>query len=738
MQIEMITYTPSQRKERLTHLESVIKRGLRAYEQVGAALAEIKKKEHFFPDYATFEAYCEARNISPRHANRIIRAAQTTATLKRHGIEIGNEAQAREMARLLDEYELETAVRVSVRVWQEVGEARGGKHTADALREAIDRELGIERKNMDVHYSSDSEEWYTPDEIVERVKRALGGTIDLDPCADAQENILAKAHYTKDADGLKQEWNGKVFLNPPYGQQIGKWIQKLVEEHRSGRTTAAVALVPSRTDTQWYAMLDDYPRCHIRGRLTFKGAEHPAPFPSVVFYLGPDEDAFMQAFGDLGKVWRDAGEEGTVPLPENLSPEEARRVLEVYAEEQGGKHGAYVSPDVMRRATHNRARRLHNEDRPPTPQPTPEELKRIGEKGVEIFNRDFRELVGKEIEDGTVDLVLTDPPYDKGSLHLYSELGEFAKRVLKPDGVLVCYTGTDHMLESTMRVHAHVPWWWQLVVTHQQADTSFSKNFQRNYKPIEVFGERPSERLSGRQHRSVIEGSGGDKEHHPWGQPIEEALHLIDSFTDIGDLVVDPFCGGGTVPAAAVRRARRCIAAELDEEYYRRAVKRVEEEKRPQVAFAPPRPDFVPPPRPPNPENQERFAEHVREALEEFDINVIVLRPYQLSGNGAHKTVRDMGAGERGWIDSSQVLLADDGHYYVEASTRVFDDEERNAARMGIEESLDLPDTPVEGTREGTLVVDAGGVSRAMFTIAALEGLDVEELDVVPVALRYP
>jgi len=45
--------------------------------------------------------------------------------------------------------------------------------------------------------------------------------------------------------------------------------------------------------------------------------------------------------------------------------------------------------------------------------------------------------------------------------------------VLKPDGILVCYMGTDHMLEATMRVHAHVPWWWQIIVTHQQTDSTF-------------------------------------------------------------------------------------------------------------------------------------------------------------------------------------------------------------------------------------------------------------------------
>jgi len=141
-----------------------------------------------------------------------------------------------------------------------------------------------------------------------------------------------------------------------------------------------------------------------------------------------------------------------------------------------------------------------------------------------------------------------------------------------------------------------------------------------------VFGERPSERLSGRQHRSVIEG-GGDKDHHPWGRPIEEARHLIDSFTGIGDLVCDPFCGGGTVPAAAVQLGRRCVAAEMDEEHYRRTVARVAEVRKPTIAFTPSRevPGYAP-----TPPSREEFAEMVRESFEEFDMNVIVLRPHRL------------------------------------------------------------------------------------------------------------
>jgi len=88
---------------------------------------------------------------------------------------------------------------------------------------------------------------------------------------------------------------------------------------------------------------------------------------------------------------------GSFPLPENLSPEEVEEVLRNYSEIKGGEHGAYVDPDVMKRAARNRAKRLHNEDRPPAEPPTPEALERLGERGAEIYNCKFQELLGERM-----------------------------------------------------------------------------------------------------------------------------------------------------------------------------------------------------------------------------------------------------------------------------------------------------------------------------------------------------
>jgi hypothetical protein len=85
------------------------------------------------------------------------------------------------------------------------------------------------------------------------------------------------------------------------------WIDKLVKEYQAGRVTQAIALLPARTDTRWMARLRSFPRCFLRGRLKFSGHENSAPFPSVVVALGCDLEDFVQAFGDIGDVYRRVG-----------------------------------------------------------------------------------------------------------------------------------------------------------------------------------------------------------------------------------------------------------------------------------------------------------------------------------------------------------------------------------------------------------------------------------------------
>jgi len=134
--------------------------------------------------------------------------------------------------------------------------------------------------HLSVHYSSKTEEWETPQDLFNKLDGEFRFTIDV--CA-THENAKCKRHYTKEQDGLSQDWTGEtVWCNPPYGREMPKWIQKCAAHGDAGGV--AVMLIPARTDTKAFHEFI-YGKAEvrfIRGRLHFGGSKHGAPFPSMV------------------------------------------------------------------------------------------------------------------------------------------------------------------------------------------------------------------------------------------------------------------------------------------------------------------------------------------------------------------------------------------------------------------------------------------------------------------------
>lgn len=131
---------------------------------------------------------------------------------------------------------------------------------------------------MNVHFSSKTDLWATPADFFNRYDAVYG--FDLDVCA-TPENAKCVDYFTKEQDGLKQDWSGTCWMNPPYGREIKQWMKKAYESSLKGATV--VCLVPARTDTAWwhdYAMKGSIE--FIRGRLKFGNAVNSAPFPSAV------------------------------------------------------------------------------------------------------------------------------------------------------------------------------------------------------------------------------------------------------------------------------------------------------------------------------------------------------------------------------------------------------------------------------------------------------------------------
>ncbi len=179
---------------------------------------------------------------------------------------------------------------------------------------------------------SQRDDWGTPHDLFDTLWDEVGG-FDLDPCCQVEDytakRVLAaggeimippppredggptisgpvpglnRAYY----DGLKMPWHGKVYMNPPYGLALRKWVPKAVHEVECGNVEFVMAAAPSRTETRWWqehvvSNCETYTRHEkwywaggdrrlrgaveirfLKSRLQFVGAPDPATFPSAI------------------------------------------------------------------------------------------------------------------------------------------------------------------------------------------------------------------------------------------------------------------------------------------------------------------------------------------------------------------------------------------------------------------------------------------------------------------------
>lgn len=287
----MLTATVTE--TRIAALESIIELGLQTFVEVGRALQEINESRLYREQgHATFEDYCQKRwGWKRRIAYYYIQAAEVAENVQLIAQTEPSLTQAVQLASLPEEQQRELAQHVDF------------ESTSVSDLKAIVRDVkaGI-APEMAVHFSSESEEWYTPPEVIARVVETLG-VIDLDPCSDSSETVPSTVRFTKETNGLEQPWQGRVYMNPPYGRGISAWTEKLCREYATGKVSEAIALVPARVDTDWFRMFRDFAVCFIDGRLKFSGHDNSAPFPSAVIYLGGSLAKFELAFKDLGDTW---------------------------------------------------------------------------------------------------------------------------------------------------------------------------------------------------------------------------------------------------------------------------------------------------------------------------------------------------------------------------------------------------------------------------------------------------
>ena len=144
---------------------------------------------------------------------------------------------------------------------------------------------------MNVHFRSEKMDWETPQKFFNELNDKYNFTLDV---ASNGLNAKTENYFTKEDDGLKKEWNGRVFCNPPYGREIKHWVKKAHDESKKDHNELIVLLIPARTDTKYwhdYIFNKASKIIFLKGRLKFEvngKSTNPAPFPSAIIVFNGD------------------------------------------------------------------------------------------------------------------------------------------------------------------------------------------------------------------------------------------------------------------------------------------------------------------------------------------------------------------------------------------------------------------------------------------------------------------
>jgi site-specific DNA-methyltransferase (adenine-specific) len=188
--------------------------------------------------------------------------------------------------------------------------------------------------------------------------------------------------------------------------------------------------------------------------------------------------------------------------------------------------------------------------------------------GAELRIGDCREVL-KDIPADSVSLILTDPPYGTEAASLYAWLGEWAHRVLRPNGSLICFTGQALLYrDMTLLRRPFEPYggeFWTCCELHTSAQRFMGKLIYPGWKPVLWY-------LKGNQRRPDLRAFVSDvllpkrnKKLHAWAQGDGGVAPLIENLALPGELILDPFCGTGTWGRIAAQMGRRWIGCDIAE-----------------------------------------------------------------------------------------------------------------------------------------------------------------------------
>lgn len=182
---------------------------------------------------------------------------------------------------------------------------------------------------------------------------------------------------------------------------------------------------------------------------------------------------------------------------------------------------------------------------------------------IDLRLGDFEEVFS-DLKDGSVDCIITDPPYPYEFIESWSKLSRFAKRVLKPNGFCIAYSGQMYLPEVMQRMSENLDYYWTFAVYHEgQTQIINGINLICRWKPVLIFQNGKKKLENTFQDYFISEQR--EKTGHDWQQSKSGVAYLIEMFTKPMDLILDPFVGSGTTLIVAKEKHRLVKGAELNE-----------------------------------------------------------------------------------------------------------------------------------------------------------------------------
>jgi hypothetical protein len=187
--------------------------------------------------------------------------------------------------------------------------------------------------------------------------------------------------------------------------------------------------------------------------------------------------------------------------------------------------------------------------------------------------------LSQHVEPESVDCIITDPPYPREYLSVYSDLAQFAQHSLKPGGSLVVMTGQSYIQEVMERLASAgltYQWMCAYLTPGGQSPQLWERNVNSFWKPLlwYVKGEYTGEWIGDVCKSDVNQN---DKSKHEWGQSESGIADIIGRFTKTNHLICDPFVGGGATCMVSINMERRFVGGDIDETYVKASSEKVKQ-----------------------------------------------------------------------------------------------------------------------------------------------------------------